>query len=203
MLYFFDLLGTLVFAISGALRASRHQLDILGLMVLSIVTGVSGGIIRDIIIGDTLPSALKDEWFLLVSIFGGLLVFFAAPKIAKSWNIIRYFDAIGLGVFAAIGAAKALEFGAGPVGVIMLSTLTATGGGMLRDVLVLEIPLVLRRDFYATAAMIGAITMLILNYLGFSQVFQILVTACLTTGIRFAAMIFDIHLPKVIRLEIE
>jgi len=201
MLYFFDLFGTLIFAMTGALRATKHNLDILGLLVLSVVTGVFGGVIRDLIIGDTMPLAFRDERYLLIAILGGMLVFFAAPKIARQWNVVRYLDAIGLGVFAAIGAIKAIEFGAGPVGVIMLSSITATGGGMIRDIFVQEIPAVLRRDFYATAAMLGAISLLGLDFLGFSQNMQIFSCTVLTAGIRFAAIIFDVHLPTVKRAE--
>ncbi|MCK4956076.1 MAG: trimeric intracellular cation channel family protein [Candidatus Cloacimonetes bacterium] len=203
MLYYLDLLGTLVFAISGALRASKHNLDILGVLVLSVVTGVSGGIIRDMIIGDNLPAAFRNEWYLMICVIGGILVFIATPKIAKSWNVVRYFDAVGLGVFAAIGATKALQYGAGPIGVIMLSAITATGGGMLRDVLVREIPAVLHRDFYATAAMLGAVVLLILNYFECSQFVQIFSTIAVTTGIRFTAMYFQVQLPIAKRAETE
>ncbi|MFO7896515.1 MAG: trimeric intracellular cation channel family protein [Candidatus Cloacimonadales bacterium] len=201
MLYFFDLFGTLIFAMTGALRATKHNLDILGLLVLSVVTGVFGGVIRDLIIGDTMPLAFRDERYLLIAILGGMLVFFAAPKIARQWNVVRYLDAVGLGIFAAIGATKALHYGAGPVGVIMLSAITATGGGMIRDIFVQEIPAVLRRDFYATAAILGAISLLCLDFLGYSENLQILACTLLTAGIRFAAIIFDVHLPTVKRAE--
>ncbi|MBN2592022.1 MAG: TRIC cation channel family protein, partial [Sedimentisphaerales bacterium] len=107
MIYVLDIFGTFVFAVSGAFKAVRHELDILGVMVLAVATGVGGGIIRDITLGYTPPAVFQDEIYLLVCVAGGLVVFVAANKIAPRWDCVMFADAVGLSVFAAIGAAKA------------------------------------------------------------------------------------------------
>jgi len=195
--YLLDILGTLVFAISGAFRAVKYELDLLGVLVLSVATGVGGGILRDLLIGSVPPSALRDETYLLVCILGGLLVFFAAPKIARRWDLVMVADAVGLGVFSAIGAAKAAEFNLGPVGIVTMAVLTATGGGIIRDVLVSEIPAVIRVDFYATAALCGGLCFLAVGLAGFNEFFQLISSLLVATGLRLIAMIYRINLPRV------
>ena len=197
MIHILDIFGTFIFAVSGAFRAVRHELDILGVLVLAIATGVGGGIIRDIMLGATPPAAFQDEIFIIVSVLGGLVVFFAAGKIAPRWDCVMFADAIGLSVFAAIGAAKAQDAGLGVIGVIMLAAITATGGGVIRDVLVSEIPAVLRADFYATAALIGGAAFAAAEHLGFSRNIQLLSAITLTFCLRVLAMKYGFSLPKV------
>lgn len=197
---YLDLLGTLVFAITGAFRAVKHELDILGVVVLSIFTGVGGGILRDIIIGRTPPSVFQNELYLIICIVGGLLVFIAAPKIAESWPVIKIGDAIGLGVFAVLGSWKGIDAGLGPIGVILIGTLSAVGGGVIRDVLVLEVPAVIRTDFYATAAALGSLIFFIFIKIGVPLPITSFVTLIVTSGVRILAMIYKINLPRVKRL---
>ena len=194
--YLIDLGGTLVFAVAGAFRAVRHGLDLLGLMVLAVATGVGGGLMRDVILGATPPAAFRDEWYLVVCLLGGAVVFWIAPRVAQHWNRVMIADAIGLGVFAAIGAAKALAFGLGPIGVTMLGAMTATGGGVIRDVLVREIPAVVRHDFYATAALIGSFLLWGAAEIGLAPPFQLGIAAVTTTGLRFLAMFRKMELPR-------
>ena len=196
MLYGLDLCGTLVFAVSGALKGIRHELDLLGVLVLAVSTGIGGGIVRDLILGATPPAVFQDEWYFIVCIAGGLLAFYAAPPIAKRWNRVMVADAIGLGVFAVIGATKAIAFGLGPIGVTMMGALTATGGGVVRDVLVREVPAVIQRDFYATAALIGSFCLWSLHTLEAEPVIQAVVTIGATTTLRFYAMHKNINLPR-------
>jgi len=195
--YLLDILGTLVFAISGAFRAVKYELDILGVLVLAVATGVGGGILRDLIIGFAPPAAFRDESYLIVCLLGGLIVFLAAPKIARRWDLVMAADAVGLGVFSAIGAAKAAEFHLGPLGIVMMSVLTATGGGVIRDVLVSEIPAVIRVDFYATAAICGGLCFLAAGLAGFNEFFQLISSLVVATGLRLVAMIYRINLPRV------
>ena len=101
LLFALDLFGTLVFAVTGAFRAVKYELDILGVLVLSVFTGVGGGILRDVILGSYPPAVFTNEIYFLVCLCGGLLVFFTAPRIAQWWHLVKIFDAIGLGVFAA------------------------------------------------------------------------------------------------------
>ena len=196
LLYTLDLIGTFVFAVSGALKATKHDLDLLGILVLATLTGVGGGILRDLILGATPPAVFQDESFLIVCAAGGLTVFLASSRIEPWWREMMMADAIGLGVFAGIGAAKAQAFGLGPMGIVMMAGLTATGGGVIRDMLVREIPAVIQKDFYATAALAGGLCFLGTLFLGFSEPVQLAVTAVVTTGLRFYAMFSKLNLPK-------
>jgi len=196
-IHILDIFGTFVFAVSGAFRAVRHELDILGVLVLAIATGVGGGIVRDIMIGCTPPAAFKDETYLLVCVLGGLVVFSAAGKIAQRWDCVMIADAVGLSVFAAIGSAKAQLYGLGDIGIIMMAAITATGGGAIRDVLVREIPAVLRADFYATAALLGGACFVAAGRLGFSHGIQLICAAAVTFCLRVLAMKYGISLPKM------
>jgi uncharacterized membrane protein YeiH len=196
LLYTLEILGTAVFAITGALKAVKHELDILGIMVLATITGTGGGILRDLILGDTPPASFTDETFFIVSIASALLVFFLAPKIVKIWRIIRIGDAIGLGLFTAIGAAKGMTYELGTIGIMMTGAITATGGGAIRDILVNEIPLVIRKDFYATAAIIGSLILIGTETLNINGTASIMAVASITTGLRLMAMKMQLSLPR-------
>ncbi|MDR0303842.1 MAG: trimeric intracellular cation channel family protein [Chitinispirillales bacterium] len=201
-LWILDIAGTLAFAVSGAVRGVRHNLDILGVTVLAIVTGVFGGIVRDVLIGQTPPACFQNELYLIICITGSIVVLSRAESIArrseKQWSVVQIFDAIGLGIFSAIGAAKAISAGFGVVGIIMMGMITSCGGGIIRDVLVREIPLVLRRDFYATASIIGVIFMLLAKKAGFNEYGQILSATIVASGLRFWAMATHLQLPQKI-----
>ncbi|MFH1717376.1 MAG: trimeric intracellular cation channel family protein [Planctomycetota bacterium] len=196
-IHFLDIFGTFVFAVSGAFRAARHELDLLGVLVLAIATGVGGGIVRDLMIGCTPPAAFRDETYLIVCVLGGLVVFFAAGKIAPRWDRVMAADAVGLAVFAAIGSAKASLYGLGDIGIVMMAAITATGGGVIRDMLVREIPAVLRADFYATAALLGGACFVAAGRLGFSQGTQLICAIAVTFCLRVLAMKYGISLPKL------
>ena len=196
LLYIIDLAGTFVFAVSGGQKAVRHELDLLGILVLAILTGVGGGITRDVLLGSTPPAVFQEELYLIVCILGGLLAFVAASHVEPRWREMMIADAIGLGVFAGVGAVKASTFGLGPLGIIMMAGLTATGGGVIRDVLVREIPAVIQKDFYASAALAGGVVFLITSYLNLDEIIQLAVVAVVTTGLRFYAMFSKINLPR-------
>ena len=197
LLFVLDLFGTMVFAITGAFRAVKYELDILGVLVLSVFTGVGGGILRDVILGAYPPAVFTNEVYFLVCLGGGLLVFFTAPRIARLWNLVKVFDAIGLGVFAALGALKGYEHGLGPLGVVMMGTMTAVGGGVIRDIMVSEIPAVLSSDFYATAAALGALSLWACQAAGVGDELSLLIAATLTILLRLLAMRFRFNLPRV------
>ena len=191
-----DVIGTFVFAISGGLKAARHDLDLLGILVLAILTGVGGGIIRDVILGATPPAVFQEEMYLIVCLLGGCVVFLAASHVAPRWKEMMIADAIGLGVFAAVGAAKGSAFGLGPIGIIMMAGLTATGGGVVRDLLVQEIPAVIQKDFYATAALAGGICFLVASHFIQPEWIQLAIAAVVTTSLRFYAMFSNLKLPR-------
>ena len=162
-----DLIGTFVFALSGAVAGVRQRLDIFGVLVLSFAAASAGGIMRDLLIGSVPPVAIRDWRYLAASLLAGLLVFVWFPRsrrLSRARNLVLIFDAAGLGLFAVAGTQKALGYGLNPVTAALLGLLTGIGGGMLRDVLVAEIPNVLRADLYAVAALAGAVVV-VLGYL--------------------------------------
>jgi uncharacterized membrane protein YeiH len=152
-----DFIGTFAFAISGGLVAVRHRLDLFGVLVLSFSAATAGGIVRDLLLGATPPVSLVDWRYLAVSMLAGLLTFYRHAQVERMRNPVQLFDAVGLGLFAVLGANKALVAGLGPVGAVMLGILTGVGGGIARDVLVAQVPSVLRRELYAVAALAGAL----------------------------------------------
>jgi len=151
-----DLLGTFAFAISGAVTGIRHRLDLFGVLVLSFTAATFGGIIRDLVIGAHPPASIQDWRYLAISMLAGLITFFWHSKISRLRQTVLVFDAIGLGLFAVTGAGKALAYQLGPVPAALLGMLTGIGGGVVRDLLVSEVPAVLRTDVYAAAALAGA-----------------------------------------------
>lgn len=188
LLVAFDLAGTFVFALSGAIAGVRHRLDLFGVLVLSFAAGNAGGVTRDLIIGATPPAAIRDWRYVAVSIFAGLITFFWYRSISRLSSPVLVFDAAGLALFAVAGADKALAFHAGPVAAILLGMLTGIGGGMTRDVLVNEVPAVLRTELYAVAALIGAAAVVIGRMLHLPSTGAAVVGAILCFGLRFMAM---------------
>ena len=156
LLLVLDLGGTFVFAISGAMLAVRHRLDVFGVLVLAFAAGNVGGVTRDLLIGAVPPAAIAGWRYAGVSILAGLATLFWYPVTERLRRDVLWFDAVGLAFFAVAGAQKALVHGIEPVMAALLGMLTGIGGGMLRDVLVTEVPVVLRADLYALAALAGA-----------------------------------------------
>lgn len=151
-----DLIGTLVFAISGAASGVKHRLDMFGVCVLAFVAANAGGIARDVLIGAVPPAAIDNWSYVGASLIAAVATFVWHPSVARVQGIVLLFDALGLATFAVAGTQKALAYEVHPVGAALLGMLTGIGGGMVRDVLVREIPVVLRADFYAVAALAGA-----------------------------------------------
>jgi len=193
-----DLFGTVVFAITGALRGFRSHLDFLGVMVLACAVGVGGGITRDALIGATPVAAFQDSRYVTLCALAGAVTFYVAPRLNDRWNIIPVLDAVGLGVFTAIGCEKAALFGCKWVAVILCGVMTAVGGGAIRDVLAMRVPAVLRSDFYATAALIGGILFVLMRkFLPEADYFtRFLTISCCVLLIRLVAMRFKFVLPQ-------
>jgi uncharacterized membrane protein YeiH len=190
-----DLGGTFVFAISGAVAAVNRRLDIFGILVLSFVTGNVGGITRDLLIGAVPPAALTDGRYLLVSVLAGFITFFWYAGVDRLRSPVLLFDAVGLSFFAVAGAQKAIAFGLSPSMSALLGMLTGIGGGMMRDVLLAEIPQVLRSDLYAVAALAGASIVVIGGVLRLPYGFPALAGGALCFGLRFMAIRHGWHLP--------
>src|ERR1700712_3658390 len=162
-----DLTGTFVFALSGAMAGVRRKLDLFGVLVLSFAAANSGGVTRDLLIGAVPPAAIGDWRYLGVSLFAGVITFYFSSLIVRMSNPVLLFDAAGLALFAVSGASKALAFGLNPVMAIVLGMLTGIGGGMVRAVLLAEIPIVLRAALYAVAALAAAAVVVIGHMLDF------------------------------------
>jgi uncharacterized membrane protein YeiH len=163
LLVAFDLAGTLVFALEGAMRAIRSELDFLGVLVLAFVTAVGGGILRDLLIGATPPAAIRDWRYFGIAILGATAVsFFYQWVQAIPDQLIVTLDAAGLGLFAVAGVEKALDYEMHPLMAVVMGGITGVGGGTVRDLLLAEVPSVLRKDVYASAALAGGVVMVVL-----------------------------------------
>ena len=153
-----DLAGVLVFALSGASLAARKRFDLVGILVLATATGLGGGILRDTLLGDVPPVALRDQRYLAVPIVATALVLVAHTAVERMSRPVLVFDAAGLGLFSVVGSAKALDHGLGVLPSVLLGVTTAVGGGVLRDVLARDVPSVFKADsaLYAIPATLGA-----------------------------------------------
>jgi uncharacterized membrane protein YeiH len=164
-----DLLGTFVFALTGGTLAVRRGLDLVGVLALSTAAALAGGMLRDLLLGATPPAALADARYLLTAFAAGMASFLARPLIDRLGKPVMVFDALGLGLFAVTGCRKALEAGLDPLAALLLGVLTAVGGGALRDLLVAEVPRVLREEIYALAALAGAGVVVAADALGLPE----------------------------------
>lgn len=194
-----DLAGTLVFALSGALLAVRKDLDIVGVAVLSVAAGLGGGLLRDVLLGATPPAALRNEAYLLTALAAAALGFWFHPGIARLARLnagIRLLDAIGLGFFAIAGTLKSLNAGLDPVPAVLLGVVTGVGGGVVRDLLAGEVPLVLRQEVYALAALLGATIFVLADQGGLARSPAAALGVGATVLLRLLALRFNLHAPK-------
>jgi uncharacterized membrane protein YeiH len=161
-----NLIGTFAFGLTGGILAVRKKMDLFGVLVLSVATGLGGGIMRDLILGRTPPTTFVDWRFLAAAGLAGLLVFVDFRQIVK-WNrFVTALDAAGLAIFTVTGTTIALSSQLSPVPATLLGMLTGIGGGALRDILAAEVPLVLRSEVYAVASLLGAIIIVLANQAG-------------------------------------
>jgi len=195
LLLILDLVGTFVFALSGAFAGVKRRLDLFGVLVLSFVAGNLGGITRDVLIGATPPGAVSDWRYLGVSLLAGVITFWWSSLINRVWSPVLVFDAAGLGLFAVSGAQKGLAYGLNPVMAALMGMLTGIGGGMARDLLLADVPTVLRSDLYAIAALAGAAVVVIGNALHLPPVAVTAAGALLCFVLRLVAIHERWHLP--------
>jgi uncharacterized membrane protein YeiH len=182
-----DLAGTFVFALSGAMAGVKHRLDLFGILVLSFAAATAGGIIRDVLIGAVPPAAINDWRYISISSLAGFLAFWWSPGISRMWSPVLIFDAAGLGLFAVSGTLKALDFGLNPLAAVLLGGLTGIGGGIVRDLLVTEIPTVLRAELYAVAALVGAVVVVIGSLRSLPMIPAAVAGAVICFGLRLGA----------------
>jgi uncharacterized membrane protein YeiH len=190
-----DLGGTFVFALSGGLLAIRHRLDVFGVIVLSFAAGNAGGITRDLLIGAVPPAAVADWKYVVASAVAGLATFLWHPAADRYRNDVLWCDAVGLAFFAVAGTQKALLHGLHPAMAALLGMLTGIGGGMMRDVLVSEVPTVLRADVYALAALAGATIVAVAHLLHIWASAAMIAGGGVCFALRFGAIRYGWHLP--------
>ncbi|MFB5626733.1 MAG: trimeric intracellular cation channel family protein [Nitrosarchaeum sp.] len=195
-IYILDLFGTMAFAVTGAFKAIEHKSDIVGILLLATITGIAGGTIRDVVMGQ-FPNSLSDPAYVVITILSGIAIFFLYSHLKKHWNLFLKFDAIGLGVFTIIGATFAYHLvGLNFLAIILAGMLTAVGGGILRDVFVTQVPIVFIKEFYATASFIGIVVFYLILYFGGELYSATIAGIVLTTTLRLIAMKYNWNLPK-------
>jgi uncharacterized membrane protein YeiH len=194
-IYGLDLFGVAVFAVSGSLAAGRKHMDIFGVVVLGLVTALGGGTLRDTLLDVGPVFWITDRVYLLVAVVSSLLTFISVRVIRVPWRGLLVSDAFGLAVFMAIGTAKTLTITGSPSIAMLMGVMTGVAGGMVRDVLSAEVPLILRKEIYATAALCGALAYVILIQLGLADTFCLLLSAGVTLTIRLGAIHYNFSLP--------
>lgn len=196
IIYIMDFLGVVVFAVSGSLAAGKKHMDLFGMLVLALVTSLGGGTLRDVILDGGPVFWVADPTYLLVVLSASIATFIAvrmlnAPQ--RRWFLI--FDAMGLAVFTGIGTAKALDVGTTPGVAVVMGVMTGVAGGIIRDMLSAEVPLVLRKEIYAVGSLCGAIVYVLMNMLHAVDAVSITVSIISTFIIRLAAIRWGLSLP--------
>ena len=196
IIYWLDLIGTFVFGLSGGTLAVRRQLDLFGVIVLATAAASAGGVIRDVMLGAQPAALLQNPSYLFVTFASGLSAFFFHRQIERLNKPVMLLDALGLGVFAVAGTQKALAFGLHPAAACVVGVLTAVGGGVVRDLLVTEVPRVLREEVYAVAAILGSILVVIGLSFNWSPVLTTLTGVSATFAIRVLSVRLGLRIPR-------
>lgn len=196
IIYILDLVGTAAFAASGAWVGVRKHMDMFGVLVLGSVTAVGGGTLRDLLLGDIPPFSMKDETYIYIAIAVSLVVFANRNRFKAFEKPLLYFDAIGLGTFVVIGTTKALDFQLGFLGSVLMGVMTGTAGGIIRDVLANQVPLILRREIYASACIAGGTLQVVLESSGVTRSAAAMLSAVTVIAVRLLAIHYDWSLPK-------
>ena len=191
-----DLFGTMAFAATGALKAVEHRLDIFGVIFLAAITGLAGGIIRDVTLGIIPPSGISELSYVSIAIITAVAVFYLYPRIKSQMGLFLTSDAVGLGVFTIIGATIALNtYGFNVLLMVFAGMITAIGGGIIRDVLVNETPLVFRKELYASISFVGVLLYVLLIYEGISLEISSIICIVFVTVFRIMAIHYKWNLP--------
>lgn len=186
----------MAFAVTGAFKAIEHKSDIVGILLLATITGVAGGTMRDVIMGQ-FPNSLSDPVYVIITVLSGVAIFFLYSHLKKHWNLFLKFDAIGLGVFTIIGATFAYNLvGLNFLAIMLAGILTAVGGGILRDVFVTQVPIVFVKEFYISASFIGVVVFYFTLYFEGELYSATILGIFLTTTLRLIAMKFNWNLPR-------
>ncbi|WP_298236645.1 trimeric intracellular cation channel family protein [uncultured Algibacter sp.] len=197
MFYVIDILGTIAFAISGVLVAINKKMDLFGILIIAFVTAVGGGTLRDLLIGDTPVSWMKDMIFSYVIMASAILAMIFRSKINYLRTSLFLFDTIGIGLYTVVGIDKGLNADLHPIICIALGTMTASFGGVIRDILCNEIPVIFRKEIYATACIIGGMTYFLLRLLPIQDNWVFVIAGLVVIIVRLLAVKFKIALPTI------
>jgi uncharacterized membrane protein YeiH len=191
-----DILGTITFAVSGVLTALHKRMDSFGIFIIAFVTAVGGGTLRDVLIGNTPVSWMLDVKYIYIIALAVVFALIFRDRLKHLRNSLFLFDTIGLGVFTIIGIEKGLEIGLHPIICIALGTMTACFGGVIRDILSAEIPIIFRKEIYATVCIIGGVFFLGLSEIGITENLIYLSTSTVIILIRILAIKYNLSLPS-------
>ncbi|PKH67160.1 hypothetical protein CXF59_08965 [Flavobacterium sp. ALD4] len=197
MFHLLDIIGTIAFALSGALTAMSKKLDLFGVFIIAFVTAVGGGTLRDVMIGTTPVGWMLDlEYVYVICLSFGLALLFR-KKFERLRTSLFLFDTIGLGVFTLIGLEKGINIGLHPIVCIALGTMTACFGGVIRDILCAEIPVIFRKEIYATICILGGIIFFILRKFNLDNDILYLISSLVIIVVRLMAVKFKWYLPTL------
>ena len=197
MFYIIDILGTIAFAISGVLVALNKRMDAFGILIIAFVTAVGGGTLRDILIGETPVSWMKDMTFIYVVIASTIFAVVFRSKIDYLRKSLFLFDTIGIGLYTVVGVEKGISAGLHPIICIFLGTMSACFGGVIRDILCNEIPVIFRKEVYATACILGGATYFAVIKLPIASDFVFVIAGAVVITVRLIAVKFKISLPNL------
>jgi uncharacterized membrane protein YeiH len=197
MFHLLDIIGTIAFALSGALTAMSKKLDLFGVFIIAFVTAVGGGTLRDVMIGRTPVGWMLDLQYVYVIIIAFLVALLFRKKFDRLRTSLLLFDTIGLGVFTLIGLEKGINIGLHPVVCVALGTMTACFGGVIRDILCAEIPVIFRKEIYATICILGGIVFFILKEFNLDNDILYLITSLVIISFRLMAVKFKWYLPTL------
>ena len=197
MFYIIDILGTIAFAISGVLVAMDKRMDVFGILIIGFVTAIGGGTLRDILIGITPVSWMKDMTFTYAILGSAVFAIVAKNKINYLRTSLFLFDTIGIGLYTIVGIEKGLAAGLHPIICIALGTISASFGGVIRDILSNEIPVIFRKEIYATACILGGVAYFLLRKLPIESDYVFIVAGLVVITIRIIAVKFSIALPSI------
>ncbi|MFC1984513.1 trimeric intracellular cation channel family protein [Chloroflexota bacterium] len=195
-MFYLDLFGVAVFAITGSLAAGKKQMDLFGVVMLAIVTALGGGTIRDLVLGAMPVFWVSVPIYVLVASATAILIFFIVRFFNMPYKLLSLADAVGLSIFTVVGTQKALALDTHVVIAVVMGVMTGVVGGMIRDILSGEIPLILKREIYATASLCGAIAFSSIYILLLNQNLAIIVSIIITLGLRLSAIKRNLSLPS-------
>ena len=199
MFYTIDILGTIAFAISGVLVAFNKRMDLFGILIIAFVTAVGGGTLRDILIGETPVSWMKDMTYTYVILTSAIFAVIFRKKIDYLRTSLFLFDTIGIALYTLVGIEKGINAELHPIICIALGTMTACFGGVIRDILCNEIPVIFRKEIYATACILGGVTYFVLTRFPIDNNLVFIISGVVVITIRLLAVKFKIALPNIYR----